>query len=124
VTASWNIFDGLNLNRRVQNAEIAIETSRLDFEALKLSLERDLYATYITYQNNVELHALEQENLKVARENNEIATERYRVGKTSPLELREAQINLLEANIRLLNAAYAVKITEIDLLLLAGLITR
>jgi Holliday junction resolvase-like predicted endonuclease len=36
--------------------------------------------------------------------------------------LREAQINLLEANLRLLNAAYSIKTGEIDLLLLAGLI--
>jgi len=124
LTARWNIFDGLNLNRRVQNAEIAIENSRLEYESRKLNLERNLYSTYLTYQNNISLHELERENLTVARENNEIATERYRIGNTSPLELREAQINLLEANIRLLNAAYAIKTTEIDLLLLAGLITQ
>jgi outer membrane protein TolC len=124
LTAVWNVFDGLNLNRRIQNAEIAIEANQLDYEALRLNLERSLYSTYLNYQNNVKLHELEQENLTVARENNEIATERYRVGNTSPLELREAQINLLEANIRLLNAAYAIKTTEIDLLLLAGKITQ
>ena len=122
--ASWNIFDGLNLNRRIQNADIAIENSKLDFESRKLSLERALYSTFITYQNNIRLHVLEEENRTVARENNEIATERYRIGNTSPLELREAQINLLEANIRLLNAAYAIKTTEIELLLLAGMITQ
>jgi outer membrane protein TolC len=124
IGASWNIFDGLNLNRRIQNAEIAFENSQLDYEARKLNLERALYSTFITYQNNIRLHELEQENRTVARENNEIATERYRIGNTSPLELREAQINLLEANIRLLNAAYAIKTAEIDLLLLAGLITQ
>ena len=65
---------------------------------------------------------MEQSNRQVAQENNEIAIERYRVGNSSPLELREAQINLLEANLRLLNAAYAVKTGEIELLFLSGLI--
>ena len=63
---------------------------------------------------------MELANREVARENNEIAIERYRVGNSSPLELREAQINLLEANLRLLDAAYSIKTGEIDLLLIAG----
>jgi len=122
LTASWNIFDGLNLNRRIQNAKITAENANFSYEALKLSLERELYSIYISYQNNIQLREMEQANREVAMENNEIAIERYQVGNSSPLELREAQINLLEANLRLLNAAYSIKTGEIDLLLLAGLL--
>ncbi|MDZ7604475.1 MAG: TolC family protein [Cyclobacteriaceae bacterium] len=96
------------------------ENSAMNYEALKLGLERQLYVVFLSYQNNIELHGLEQANLAVAQENNEIAIERYKVGNSSPLELREAQINLLEANLRLLNAAYSVKVGEIDLLLISG----
>ena len=122
VTAAWNIFDGFNLNRRIQNAKIDAENSELNFNSVKLSLERELYTIFINYSNNIQLRTMEQANLEVARENNEIAIERYRVGNSSPLELREAQLNLLEANLRLLNAAYSIKTGEIDLLLLAGLL--
>ncbi len=122
VSASWNLFDGFNLNRRIQNAKINAENSKFNFEAIKLSLERELYSVFISYQNNIQLREMELSNREVARENNEIAIERYQVGASSPLELREAQINLLEANLRLLNAAYSVKTGEIDLLLLAGLL--
>ena len=122
VSAAWNLFDGFNLNRRVQNAKITAENSKFTYEAIKLSLERELYSTYISYQNNIQLREMEDANREVARENNEIAIERYRVGNSSPLELREAQINLLEANLRFLDAAYSLKTGEIDLLLLAGLL--
>ena len=122
VSASWNLFDGFNLNRRIQNAKINAENSKFNFEAIKLSLERELYSVFISYQNNIQLREMELTNREVARENNEIAIERYQVGASSPLELREAQINLLEANLRLLNAAYSIKTGEIDLLLLAGLL--
>jgi outer membrane protein TolC len=122
VSASWNLFDGFNLNRRIQNAKINAENSKFNFEAIKLSLERELYSVFISYQNNIQLREMELSNREVARENNEIAIERYQVGASSPLELREAQINLLEANLRLLNAAYSIKTGEIDLLLLAGLL--
>lgn len=67
---------------------------------------------------------LEEANKNVAQENSEIAIERYSVGNSSPLELREAQLNLLEANLRLLNAAYSVKAGEIALLLLSGQIVK
>ena len=120
LTATWNIFDGLNLNRRIQNAKILEENTALNYEAIKLSLERELYSTFISYQNNIQLYSMEEQNREVAKENNEIAIERYRVGTSSPLELREAQINLLEANLRYLNAAYSVKTGEIDLLFLSG----
>ena len=122
VSASWNIFDGFNLNRRTQNAKIMAENSKFNYESIKLSLQRELYSTYITYKNNIQLREMEQVNREVARENNDIAIERYAVGNSSPLELREAQINLLEANLRLLDAAYSLKTGEIDLLLLAGIL--
>ena len=122
VSASWNLFDGFNLNRRIQNAKINAENSKFNYEAIKLSLERQLYSVFISYQNNIQLREMELANVEVARENNEIAIERYQVGNSSPLELREAQITLLEANLKLLNAAYSIKTGEIDLLLIAGLL--
>jgi outer membrane protein TolC len=124
VSATWNLFDGFNLNRRIQNAKITAENTELNYEAIKLSLERELYSIFINYQNNIQLRDMEDVNREVARENNEIAIERYQVGNSSPLELREAQINLLEANLRFLNAAYSIKTGEIDLLLLAGLLMK
>lgn len=124
VSASWNLFNGFNLNRQIQNAKIFAENNELNYESIKLTLERELYSTFISYQNNIQLRTMEGENQEVAKENNEIAMERYRVGNSSPLELREAQINLLEANLRYLNAAYSIKTGEIDLLMLAGLILK
>ena len=122
VTASWNLFDGFNLNRRIQNAKIDADNSKFNYEAIKIRLERELYSIFISYQNNIQLREMELTNREVARENNEIAIERYQVGNSSPLELRQAQINLLEANLRLLDAAYSVKTGEIDLLQIAGLL--
>ena len=45
VSASWNLFDGFNLNRRIQNAKINAENSKFNYEAIKLRLERELYAS-------------------------------------------------------------------------------
>lgn len=117
---SWNIFDGFNTNRRIQNAKIEVLNRDLEIQQLRIDLKADLHKVYITYQNSRELYALEQENFAVARENSEIALDRYRLGNTNALELREAQQNFVDAESRRLNAAYAIKVAEIELLRLSG----
>lgn len=63
---------------------------------------------------------LETQNLEVARENLDIAFDRYRLGALSGFELREVQKNLLEAEERLLSIQYQAKMAEITLLQISG----
>lgn len=120
LTASWTLFDGFNVQRRIQNAKIQMENSQLAFEEQLLSLVTAARSRFINYKNNINLMGLEEENVDVAQENNEIAQERYQIGLTNPVELREAQINLINAELRLQNAAFAAKLAEIELKYLSG----
>lgn len=120
VSANWPIFNGFNVHRRYQNARINTEISQLMIEDLELQVVSDIKKTFITYQNNITLLQLERENFQVAMENADIALERYKVGMSDALELREAQINAVEALGRLVDATYTTKIAEVDLLLLSG----
>ena len=85
-----------------------------------LAFTTDIKTRYINYRNNLDLLKLEKENLSVAKENNEIAQERYQIGLSNALELRESQINLINAEIRYQNAAFAAKQAEIELKYLSG----
>ncbi|MEP2772186.1 MAG: TolC family protein [Fulvivirga sp.] len=120
LTASWTLFDGFNVQRRIQNAKIQIENSQFAYEEQLLSLVTAARSRYINYKNNLNLMTLEEENVEVAKENNEIAQERYQIGLSNPIELREAQINLINAELRLQNAAFAAKLSEIELKYLSG----
>jgi len=120
VSASFNIFNGFDLKRREQNNRITIESNELQLENLKLQLEADVRKTYINYQNSIRLKNLEELNFEVARENYDIALERYKLGNSTPIELREAQVNLVQAEIRKITSQYAVKVAEIELTRLAG----
>ncbi len=120
LTASMTLFDGFNRIRQSQNARILIENSELQLEDLRLQLQSDLQTTFVDYTNSIILLELESNNLEIARENTEIALERYRLGRSNFLELREAQINAVEAESRLINAIYSTKIAEIELLRLSG----
>jgi outer membrane protein TolC len=92
----------------------------LVLDELRLQVKGDLRKVYIRYQNSMQVVALERENLEVARENEEIAIERFRLGASDFLVLREAQRNLVDANGRLLDAIFSTKLAETELLRLSG----
>ncbi|MDR1372859.1 MAG: TolC family protein [Dysgonamonadaceae bacterium] len=119
-TLGFNIFDGMNRNREQKNARITIENRLLQYEQLEQSLQADLAQMLMAYRNNLDLIQLERENLQSARENYEIAIERYRLGTLSGIELREAQNSLLNAEERLLQAEFNTKICEISLMQISG----
>lgn len=120
LTATMTLFDGMNQNRNIQNAKIQAESSQLTLEQAKTQLITSIRAAYLTYKNSVELAQLEQENLDVAKENVDIALERYRIGKSNSLEIREAQNNAVDAEIRYFEALNTAKIAEIELIRLSG----
>ena len=123
VTMGFNLFDG-NRKRQIKNARIAIENAQLQQNDLQQSLRADLCNLWQAYQNNIQMLKLERENLIVAIENHEIASERYMLGNLSGIEMREAQKSLLDAEERILTAEYDTKMCEISLLQLSGNITK
>ena len=123
VTIGMNLFDG-NIRRESKNAHIAIENARLEQEELTQALQADLSTLWQAYENNLRMLKLERENLSVAIENHEIASERYMLGNLSGIEMREAQKSLLDAEERILTAEYDTKMCEISLLQLSGGITE
>ncbi len=124
ITLGFNLFDGLNRKREQKNARLQIENRELQYEQLSLGLKADLSNIYMAYQNNLELLDLEKQNLVAARQNHEIAIERYKLGELSGIELREAQNSLLEAEERLLEAEYNTKLCEISLMQISGQVTN
>ena len=115
-----NLFDGFNRRRERRNARIQIENSQLKKQELELGLRADMSNLWMAYRNNLDLWSLEKENVIVALENHRIAIDRYKLGELSGIELREAQISLLEAEERQSIAEYSTKLCEISLLQLSG----
>lgn len=120
LTVGLNLFDGLNRRRERRNARIQIENSQLKKQELELGLRADMSNLWMAYRNNLDLWSLEKENVIVALENHRIAIDRYKLGELSGIELREAQISLLEAEERQSIAEYSTKLCEISLLQLSG----
>lgn len=120
ITATFNVFNGFNRSREVQNRNLLVLSSQAGLDAQSVELRSTLFSAYTDHQSNLELVNLERENVEVARHSVEIATESYRLGAISDLELREAQVNLIEAERRLLNSEYLVKSAEVEIFRLTG----
>lgn len=123
VTVGINIFDGFNKRREQKNAQIRIDNTKLEKEQMELAIKSDFANMWQSYLNNLELLKLEKENVEVARENYDIAIERYKLGDLAGIRLREAQNSLLEAEERLVTAQYNIKMNEIALKQISGRVT-
>ncbi|MBR4848824.1 MAG: TolC family protein [Bacteroidaceae bacterium] len=123
ISIGFTLWNG-NRRREMRNAKIAMENVKLTRDKLELSLKADLGNLWQAYQNNLELLNLEKTNVITARENHEIAKERYMLGDLSGIEMREAQQSLLDAEERLLAVEYDTKLCEISLMQISGKITE
>ena len=123
LSMGFTIFDG-NRRREQRNAKIEVENAYYTRKQVEQSLLADLSNFWQAYCNNLEVIELEEQNLLTAKENYEIAMERYRLGNLSGIDMREAQKSLLDAEERLLTSQYNTKLCEISLQQISGNILK
>jgi outer membrane protein len=116
ISASLNLFNGLNTKRRIENAEVSIESSELAFKQIQDQIKANFENTFLKYKNSLQLVKLESENYNAAEENADIALEKLKVGSITPVDFRQVQLDLMNAKSRLLSAEYDAKTSETDLL--------
>lgn len=119
ITVGFNLWNGKSESEK-RNAKLLIDNAQLEREQTELGLKAELGNLWHAYQNNILLLNLENQNVLTARENHEIAKERYMLGDISGIEMREAQQSMLDAEERLLSVQFQTKMCEISLLLISG----
>ena len=120
VAATWNIFNGFNTSRQVKNSRIFLENSKQQYEYTKLSLGSALVNAWRNFENAKEMLSLEEENIRLAKENVDIALERFKLGASDILELKEAQNSYESSSVRIITARYDARLAEIQLMKLNG----
>lgn len=121
VGVSWTIFDG-SRNIRKQNAELGIANQKLLIDQLQLQLDINITNAWALYENALFVLAVEEDAVTTNRENFERTEEQFRSGRLTSIEFRQAQLNLLTAETSLTQAKLDVKLREIELMQLAGIL--
>lgn len=114
------IFNNNITRTQLKVNELQQKQQQLQYDLLKTEIRRDLQVAYDEYKNALAISEVEKENVKLAKENNFISTERFRKLQSNSIELRQAQLSLIEAQDRYINAAYRAKVAATTLQLLAG----
>jgi outer membrane protein len=117
---TWNLFDGGRGITNVKNAKIEYDNQVLLKEQLKVQVKRNIANAYGNYQNRLAIFHLQQQNVITTQNNFERSNEQYKIGQISSLELRQAQINLLNAQTTKNLAKYEAKLAELEVLQLTG----
>ncbi|WP_410222152.1 TolC family protein [Pedobacter sp.] len=120
LTASINLFNGFVQRQNERNAKVEINSSQIQIDKTKQDILTKLASTYQDYITFLDLIKLEKNNLDIAKQNLDITLEKYRLGSITPLELREAQKNELDANNRFLETKYQAKLAELSLKQISG----
>jgi outer membrane protein len=114
------LFQGGNIKRQEQVAEIGIKNQQIVIDQLKNQVNTSILNAYYNFQNALNLVKLEKNTLALIEENNLIATERFRKLAITSLELRQVQIDYINGQTRYINSLYMAKLAEAEMKLLAG----
>jgi outer membrane protein TolC len=117
---TWNLFDGGGTITRVKNAKIALENQQLQKEQVLIDLERNFNNAWDDYQNKLLIYELQQENIATATNNFDRTKEKFKIGQVNSIEFRQAQLNLLNAELSRNQAKYNAKLSELTVLQLSG----
>lgn len=116
ISATWLLFNGNKNNRLIKERNIQALNQRYVTEQNQLVVDADVYVNYKSYLMNKGIVDLELQNLRDSKEVQQVSLERYRIGKANLLETIETQKNLEDAQVRYINALYAIKVSETELL--------
>ncbi len=120
VNISIPIFDGGKRITATKNARLNLENSLIQKNKNELEIGKNLRNAYETYKNNLFLLQIQEKSFKTSKLSFSKFEEKYSLGLVSSLEFRQAQTNLLRAELLFNSSMFETKISELIFLKLSG----
>ncbi|MCB4799342.1 TolC family protein [Neotamlana laminarinivorans] len=120
LSLTWDLFDGGSSITAVKNARINLDTQKIQKEELLVTIERDFNNSWDDYHNKLNIYKLQEANIKTSQNNFDRTQEKFKLGQVNSIEFRQAQINLLNAELTKNQAKYSAKLAELELLKISG----
>jgi outer membrane protein len=116
----YNLFNGGQIKRNIENAQVRERMAQLSTDQLKLSLENDLLVTHDDYNLRRQLVEIANIKMQAAELNLDLANERYKNGALSAIDIRIVQEAYQNAALENFLAIYNVLASKTDLVRLTG----
>ncbi|MGL1888560.1 MAG: TolC family protein [Reichenbachiella sp.] len=117
---TWNIFDGGRSLVQRQNTRLAYEQQQQYVNQAELNLDRQLGNAWTVYTTALFVMDAQKKNQQTNELNFDRSKEQHDLGQITNIVFRQAQFNLLSANLDFNRAKYSAKIAELALLQLSG----
>jgi outer membrane protein len=124
VNLSIPLFDRLGTPTAVRSAKLGLRSGETRVKLAESQTASDFAQARSQFETAMRRISLEERNLQVSRLQAEAAQERYKLGASSPLEFRDAQTRLLDAEGRLISARQSAKQSEAALQRISGVLIR
>ena len=108
----------------MKQAQLDIDYNEIIYQQQRSQVNLAVMQSFKDYEFQKKALEIEENNIELARENASIIMERYRLGVSTFLELREAQRDLENAYNRVIATRYNTKLAETELLRLKGDLVR
>jgi len=122
LTFRFNIFDGNRVQRNIANAKLNREIAEVEMSRSKNQVVQLVNNAYDTYLTNLELLKISERNLELARTNFTRSEDAFATGQITGIELRNAQLNLSDAQTAIIRQRILTKVAELGLLFEAGIL--
>ncbi len=116
----WTLFNGGQIKRAIETAQVQEKIGQLTTDQLKLSVENDLLNNFDLYNLRRQLVQITETKLNAAELNIRLANERYKNGTLSAIDLRIVQENYRNSALENFQAIYSSIASRIDLIRLTG----
>lgn len=112
---SFNLYNGGNTQREIQNASIVKENSELKILQINQNLDADALKLYYQYDSLKQRLSLAENNVLAAEKVYFIAEEQLKHGAINGYDFRLTQLSLLETRNALAQLKYSLKALEISI---------
>lgn len=117
---TYPLYEGGNIKRQSENAKVGIVSLQIQQKQLEFELSSGLTIAYQNFKNATEILREEEENMQIARQSISIAMERFRLSRSTILELKQIQQTYDNALVRAIAAKFEAKAAEIELMRISG----
>lgn len=124
ISLNYNLFNGGRSAIARENASINWEINDLKLADAKKLLETKIDNAFATYENNVAMLKLRTSAFEVNKLNFSRSEELFKNGQITGTEFREAQLNLLNAEVQQYLSLVSAKVSEYELLRLSGVLVN
>ncbi len=99
---SWDIFSGFQHDAQVERAHADLSQAQVQQHQSVVDLEAEIFRSVDAYRAEAEVLSISEKNVGFAKEQTTLEEERFTAGAGSSLEVRNAQIKYIQAQLSVL----------------------